>query len=49
MRIVLRLVELKVGPPSEAVRGRIGQADKETLLQWSEQILTATDIEAVSR
>jgi hypothetical protein len=40
-RILLRLVTLKFGPPSDAVRRRIETADAETLLAWSERILTA--------
>ena len=45
--ILLRLVERKFGPPSESVRERIASADPETLLAWSERILTADDVEAV--
>jgi hypothetical protein len=45
--VLLRLVERKFGPPSESVRERIASADPETLLAWSERILTADDVEAV--
>jgi len=40
-------MERKFGPPGEAVRQRIAQADAETLLRWSERILTADSPEAV--
>ena len=45
--MLLRQVERKFGPPSESVRERIASADPETLLAWSERILTADDVEAV--
>jgi len=44
---LLRQIERKFGPPSESGRERIGSADLETLLAWSERILTADDVEAV--
>jgi predicted transposase YdaD len=45
--VLLRLIERKFGPPGEAVRQRIAAADAETLLAWSERILTAEDLDAV--
>ncbi len=45
--LFLRLVERKFGPTGEAMRQRIAAADSETLLAWSERILTADDLEAV--
>ena len=48
-RILLRLVTLKVRPPSDAVRERIETADAETLLAWSERILTAQCLDDVLR
>jgi predicted transposase YdaD len=45
--VLLRLMERKFGPPGEAVRQRIAQADAETLLRWSERVLTADSLEAV--
>ena len=48
-RILLRLVTLKFGPPSDAVRQRIETADAETLLAWSERILTAQCLDEVLR
>jgi hypothetical protein len=45
--VLLRQIERKFGPPGEAVRRRIAQADAETLLAWSERILTAEDLDAV--
>lgn len=43
--ILLRPIELKFGPPSEAVRGQINAADADSLLRWSERILTAQTLE----
>jgi len=48
-RILLRLATLKFGPPSDAVRQRIETADAETLLAWSERILTAQCLDEVLR
>ena len=47
--IVLRLLTLKFGAPSDAVRQRIESADADTLLQWSERILTAQTLDEVLR
>ena len=43
---LLRLIERRFGRPSDAVRSRIKAADAETLLDWSERILTADSIDA---
>ena len=45
--VLLRLIELKFGPPSAEVRQQVGDADAETLLRWSERVLTADALEAV--
>ena len=47
--VVMRLIELKFGPPSEAVRAQINAADADTLLRWSERILTAQTLDEVLR
>lgn len=39
--LLLRLMERRFGPLAEALRERIRAADAETLLQWSDRILTA--------
>jgi len=43
--ILLRLITLKFGPPSEAVRARIAAAGSDMLLEWSARILTAERVE----
>jgi hypothetical protein len=45
--VLLRLLERKFGPTSAKLRQRIQEADAETLLNWSERILTAETPEAV--
>ena len=46
--VLLRLLERKFGAAAaEAYRERVEQADADTLLEWSERILTAEDPEAV--
>ena len=45
--VLLHLIERKFGTPSQAVRERVLTADTETLLNWSERILTAESLEAV--
>ncbi|WP_459874033.1 Rpn family recombination-promoting nuclease/putative transposase, partial [Endothiovibrio diazotrophicus] len=45
--VLLRLIELKFGAPRNAIVARIEAADDETLLRWSERILTAEAIEQV--
>jgi hypothetical protein len=42
-------MRLKFGEIPEAIRQRIEQADADTLLTWSERILTAERIEDVVR
>ena len=44
--VLLHLIERKFGTPSQAVRERVAAADTETLLNWSERILTAESVEA---
>jgi hypothetical protein len=39
--LLLRLIELKFGAASEAVIRQIREADADTLLKWSERLLTA--------
>jgi hypothetical protein len=39
--ILLRLIELKFGPADESVRRQVREADADTLLRWSERVLTA--------
>jgi predicted transposase YdaD len=43
--VLLRLIELKFGSPDAASRNRVESADAETLLRWSERILTAGSLE----
>jgi hypothetical protein len=45
--VLLRQIERKFGPPMESVRQRVEDADTETLLRWSERILTADSLDAV--
>jgi len=45
--ILLRLLQLKFGGVPEAVRRKIERTDPQTLLVWSERVLTATSIEQV--
>jgi len=45
--MLLRLIDRKLGPPSEPVRERIASAAPETLLRWSDRILTADSLDAV--
>jgi hypothetical protein len=45
--VLLRLITLKFGPPSLAVREQIATADAETLLRWSERILAAQTLDEV--
>ena len=45
--VLLRLIERKFGPPMESIRQRVEDADTETLLRWSERILTADSLDAV--
>jgi hypothetical protein len=45
--MLLRLIALKFGPPSEDVRERIEAAGSDTLLDWSARILTAERVEDI--
>jgi len=45
--MLLRQIARKFGPPSETVRERITHADSETLLAWSDRILTAQTLDEV--
>jgi hypothetical protein len=45
--LLLRLLELRFGPLDETHRGRVSQADADTLLKWGERVLTATSVEDV--
>lgn len=45
--ILLRQIALKFGPPTATVRARIARADAETLLEWSDRILTAQTLDEV--
>ncbi|MGB4334132.1 MAG: transposase [Chromatiaceae bacterium] len=47
LRELLRLILLKFGPPSPAVYRLVSAADAETLLRWSERILTAESADAL--
>ncbi|MEA3642546.1 MAG: Rpn family recombination-promoting nuclease/putative transposase [Lamprobacter sp.] len=46
-KLLLRLMERKFGPADVKLRQQIQEADAETLLAWSERILTAETPEAV--
>jgi len=45
--ILLRQLQLKFGGAPEMARRKIEHADSQTLLVWSERVLTAADIEQV--
>ena len=45
--MLLRLLQLKFGDVPTAIRQEIERADAQTLLQWSERVLTASCIEQV--
>ena len=45
--MLLRLLQLKFGDVPPAIRQEIERADAQTLLQWSERVLTVTRIEQV--
>jgi len=45
--ILVRLIERKFGALAPHLRRRIEQADPETLLRWSERVLTAGSAEEV--
>jgi hypothetical protein len=46
-RVLLRQLALKFGPVPDAIRSRVESADAETLLRWSEQVLSADRVEDV--
>ncbi|TVP83372.1 MAG: DUF4351 domain-containing protein [Thioalkalivibrio sp.] len=46
-RVLLRQLTLKFGAVPEPVRARLESADAETLLRWSERVLTADRLEDV--
>ncbi|NEX17696.1 MAG: hypothetical protein C1943_13995 [Halochromatium sp.] len=46
-KLLLRQMERKFGPPDARLRQQIQEADAETLLEWSDRILTAETPEAV--
>ena len=46
-RVLLRQLTLKFGSVPDAVRSRVESADAETLLRWSEQVLSADRVEDV--
>ena len=45
--VLLRLLRLKFGEVPEEIRQRVEAADADTLLLWSERILTAERVEDV--
>lgn len=45
--MLTRLVQLKFGPPDEATRQRISDADSETLLRWAGRVPTAGSLSEV--
>ncbi len=46
-RVLLRQLTLKFGPVPESVRLRLDSADADTLLRWSEQVLSAGTLDEV--
>ena len=45
--VLLRLLRVRFGPLPAAVTERITAADAETLLRWSERVLSAPTLDAV--
>ncbi len=45
--ILIRLMQYKSGPMAEQERQKIESADADTLLEWSERILTANRVEDI--
>ncbi len=45
--MLLRLLRLRFGEVPEAVRRKLESTDPQTLLEWSDRVLTATSIEQV--
>jgi hypothetical protein len=48
-RMLTSLLQLRFGELPEAARQRIETADPDTLLRWSERVLTAESLEDVLR
>lgn len=48
-RMLTSLLQLRFGDLPEAARQRIESADADTLLRWSERVLTAESLEDVLR
>jgi chorismate mutase len=46
-RVLLRQLQLKFGELPDDVRQRIAAADEQSLLLWSERLLTARDVAEV--
>ncbi|MBV5347224.1 DUF4351 domain-containing protein [bacterium] len=46
-RVLLRLLTLKFGPPSPEIQQRVSEADADTLLAWSERVLSADTIDDI--
>ena len=44
---LLRQIERKFGPPSDAVRRRVLAADSDRLLEWLDRILVAESVDAL--
>lgn len=47
--VLLRQIALKFGPAEDAVHRQICDADPNTLLRWSERILTAESLDELLR
>ena len=45
--VLLRQLRLRFGPLPEDVTARLNAADAETLLRWSERVLSASTLDAV--
>ena len=48
-RVLLRQLALKFGPLPEPVRARVESTDADTLLLWSERVLSADHLDEVFR
>jgi hypothetical protein len=46
-KMLVRLLEMRFGPLSEERRRQLESADAESLLEWSERILTAQTVDEV--
>jgi hypothetical protein len=47
--MLLRQLSLRFGHLPQSARGQVESADADTLLQWSERILTASTLDEVFR